>query len=85
MICAVAVKNRRSPTPHEVIIAIKRNFGGLEGLDPVQEFGKFLPFILQERVLYEQLLSYLSHLYKLLKYVSLHVIKVNFSKFSKCN
>lgn len=52
MICAVAVENRRSPTSHEVIIAIKRNFGGLEGLDPVQEFGEFLPFILQERVLY---------------------------------
>lgn len=52
MICAVAVKNRQSPTPQEIIIAIKTNFGGLEGLDPVQEFGEFLPFILQERVLY---------------------------------
>lgn len=52
MICAVAVENRRSPTSHEVIIAIKRNFGGLESLDPVQEFGEFLPFILQERVLH---------------------------------
>lgn len=52
MICAVAVGNRRSPTPQDIIIAIKRNFGGLEGLDPVQEFGEFLPFILQERVLY---------------------------------
>lgn len=52
MICAVAVENRRSHTSQEIIIAIKRNFGGLEGLDPVQEFGKFLPFILQERVLY---------------------------------
>lgn len=52
MICAVAVENRLSPSPQEIIIAIKRNFGGLEGLDPVQEFGKFLPFILHERVLY---------------------------------
>lgn len=52
MICAVAVENNRSPTTQEIIIAIKRNFGGLEGLDPVQEFGEFLPFILQEWVLY---------------------------------
>lgn len=52
MICAVAVENRRSPTPQEIIIAIKRNFGGLEGLDPVQEFGEFLPLILKERVFY---------------------------------
>lgn len=59
MICAVAVKNRQSPTPQEIIIAIKRNFGGLEGLDPVQEFGEFLPFILQERVLYWTVYMYI--------------------------
>ncbi|XP_062570766.1 E3 ubiquitin-protein ligase RNF213-like isoform X2 [Saccostrea cucullata] len=43
MICAIAAEKRRSPDQQELVIAIKRNFGGLEGLDPVQEFGHFLP------------------------------------------
>lgn len=50
MICEVVVKNRRRPTEQELSIAIKRNFGGLVGLNPVQEFGKYLPD-LQELVI----------------------------------
>lgn len=53
MISAVAVETRRRPTEQELITAIKRNFGGLEGLDPVQEFGKFLPFILRDMVMHQ--------------------------------
>jgi hypothetical protein len=49
-ICAIASKNHRSPNEQELAVAIKRNFGGLEGFDPVEEFGKFLPALLAARV-----------------------------------
>lgn len=52
MISAVAMETRRRPNEQELITAIKRNFGGLEGLDPVQEFGNFLPFILRDMVMH---------------------------------
>jgi hypothetical protein len=50
MICAIASKNHRSPNEQELAVAIKRNFGGLEGLDPVEDFGEFLPALLATRV-----------------------------------
>lgn len=50
MICAIASKSHRSPNEQELATAIKRNFGGLEGLDPVQDFGEFLPTLLETRV-----------------------------------
>lgn len=52
MISAVAVETGRRPTEQELITAIKRNFGGLEGLDPVLEFGEFLPFIMRDMVMH---------------------------------
>lgn len=46
MICEIALQKRRCPNNEELITAIKRNFGGLESLDSVKEFGKHLPSIL---------------------------------------
>lgn len=85
MISAVAVETRRRPTEQELITAIKRNFGGLEGLDPVQEFGKFLPFILRDMVMhlyddkifvisYNLLMDMIMPLYKTCTYTVLNKI-----------
>lgn len=42
MVYSFAEKARHQPTWHEMLHAIKRNFGGLDQVDPVENFRKNL-------------------------------------------
>lgn len=43
MISGIVSQTNDFPTPSEIAYAIRRNFGGLQGLDPVQEFAEYVP------------------------------------------
>lgn len=43
MVCGIALEKNRCPNEKELITAIQRNFDGLESLDSVEEFKKYLP------------------------------------------
>lgn len=43
MISGIVSLTNDFPTPSEIAYAIRRNFGGLQGLDPVQEFAEYVP------------------------------------------
>lgn len=43
MVCGIALEKNRCPNEEELVTAIKRNFDGLESLDSVDEFKKYLP------------------------------------------
>lgn len=42
MVYSFVEKSKKKPTWHELLHAIKRNFGGLDEVDPVESFKKYL-------------------------------------------
>lgn len=42
MVYGFVEKSKKKPTWHEMLHAIKRNFGGLDQVDPVESFKKHL-------------------------------------------
>ncbi|XP_070190023.1 E3 ubiquitin-protein ligase rnf213-alpha-like [Littorina saxatilis] len=43
MVYAFAAHSKQQPSPRQLIAAIRRNFGGLDSIDPVESFRKELP------------------------------------------
>ena len=50
MVYKIAKEHRREPRWPEIEQAIRRNFGGLDEIDPVKIFRKFFPFSRNDKV-----------------------------------
>jgi hypothetical protein len=48
MVYAFAAQSRDRPSQRQLMAAIRRNFGGLDTIDPVETFREFLPTSLCE-------------------------------------
>ena len=52
MVYAFAAQSKQKPSQRQLTAAIRRNFGGLDAIDPVESFKKELPTSLcEEQVL----------------------------------
>lgn len=45
MVYNIVIRTKKYPKPRDMLIAIKRNFGGFEAIDPVEIFEHHLQYI----------------------------------------